>query len=1139
MDPATIAIISTIVTIVGTIFGVFVAVTQLLDFYHKYQEKQRLKRQSSPQSPSLKASAKRAKYPTSRQDWGEAIAAPKFYGRSQELDQLCAWIRDDYCRLVIILGIGGVGKTALSIKLGQQIRDQFEVVIWRSLREAPPLGVLLPDVLRAIANTPDFQAPEGRSAQITLLLDYLSQVRCLLILDNGETIMQGGEQAGEYRDGYEGYGELLQRVSGTSHKSCLVLTSRENPKEIAAVEKENPLVRCLPLGGLTVAAAEELFQDRHLKGSNEQQRTLIAFYQGNPLALKIVSTTIQDLFDSDIAQFLTSNPGVFGDIRDLLTQQCDRLSKLERSVMFWLAVHREPVTIAALRDLVSDRANLLEALQSLVRRCLIEKTATQFTLQPVIMEYFTDQLIQQVSGELTSDSETERSNQTFLNRYPLIQATTQDYVRGTQERLILAPVAQKLIDRWGSATVIETQLKQVLVAQRNQQPGYTGGNVLNLLRHLQIDLSGSDFSQLAIWQAYLQGVSLQHTNFAGSDLAQCVFNQAFDSIFSIAFNPDGTLLATGDAKGSISLWRLADYQQVATFSGHTYCVRAIAFSPSGHLLASTSDDDTVRLWDVSSGNCLKILDEQIVEAVGVAFSPNGQFLASASHNCTIKLWDVETGQCLRVLQAHRFVRSLSFSPNSKILASSAGRAIKLWEVETGELLKTLEGHTDQVASVAFSLKDQRLASGSWDKTIRLWEVNTGECLNVLQGHHDWVFFVAFSPDGELLASGSGDKTVKLWQINIGQCLETLRGHRNFVRSGTFSPDGQIIACGGEGEEVKLWSVKTRQCLKTLLGYQSWVDSVVISPDNQTLVAGYGDGMVRFWSLNTGQCLKSLQGHTDRVSAVVISSDGQIIASGSVDHTIRLWDATTGECFKVLQGHTDGINSLAFSPDSQLLASGAGLDPAVRLWDARTGQCLKTFEGHTNWIRAVTFSPDGQKLAVGSELLVILWDVNTGHCLKKLESHQKWGSGVIFSPDGQSLITYGDQIKVWDASTGQLVNTISDHAHWVGSAVLSSNGQVLFGNESYTIRLWSVSTGECFKALQGHTGGIQAVALTSDDRILVSGSRDETIKIWDVETGECLRTLKAERPYEGMNITGTTGLSTAQKQTLKALGAIEN
>ncbi|NJL41556.1 MAG: hypothetical protein HC899_36355 [Leptolyngbyaceae cyanobacterium SM1_4_3] len=162
----------------------------------------------------------------------------------------------DYCHLVLILGIGGVGKTSLSIKLGQQIQDQFEVVIWRSLREAPPLDVLLPDILRAIASNPDVQPPEDVTAQLTQLLDYLGQNRCLLILDNGESVMQGGEQTGEYREGYESYGVLFQRIGYTSHKSCLVLTSRENPKEIAVSIGDSPLIQCLPLIGLTVETAK-------------------------------------------------------------------------------------------------------------------------------------------------------------------------------------------------------------------------------------------------------------------------------------------------------------------------------------------------------------------------------------------------------------------------------------------------------------------------------------------------------------------------------------------------------------------------------------------------------------------------------------------------------------------------------------------------------------------------------------------------------------------------------------------------------------------------------------------------------------------------------------------------------------------
>lgn len=1135
-----------IAAVIAGIVAFVASVVQIVDFWQKRRENRRINDRpvSQPISQSRSPGLHLAQAQLPRQDWGAAIAAPTFYGRKAEVDQLSRWILDDYCRLVVILGIGGVGKTTLSIKLGQQIQDRFEVVIWRSLREAPPLEMLLPDVLKAIANDPDLQASEGRNNQITQLLNYFNQVRCLLILDNGESIMQGGEQAGEYREGYEGYGELFQRVGGTSHKSCLVLTSRENPKEISVTTKDNPLVRCLPLMGLTVTAAEELFHDRHLRGTDDQQRSLIAFYQGNPLALKIVSTTIEDLFDGDIAQFLVSNPGVFGNIRNLLAQQCDRLSNLERSVMFWLAIHREPVAVTVLQDLVGDRSNLLEALQSLVRRSLIERTATQFTLQPVIMEYFTEQLIQQASTELIAGDIVDPVTQPLvLHRYPLMQATAKDYVREAQERLILDPIVRRLLNQWGNSKIVAEQLKQNLTAlQRSpQSSSYEAGNLLNLLRYLQADLTGVDFSNLIIWQAYLQGTTLQRTNFTNTNLTNCVFNEAFDRVKTVAFSPDGILLAMGDSRGDILLWQLPDYQHSVTLTGHTDSVNQIVFCPDGNLLASGSNDQTARLWDIHSGQCLRTLDDHTREVKGIAFSPDGQCLATASYDFTIRLWNVESGQCLCTLQEQTYTYSVAFSPNGTMLASSAGKTITLWDVETRQVLKILEGHCNSVRSVVFNPDGQQLASGSWDQTVRLWDVNTGKCIHELTGHQRFVWTVAFSPNGEHLVSGSADKTIKLWQTNTGQCLETLHGHDDEVRSVTFSPDGQMLASSSGEQEVKLWSMQIRQCLKTLVGYQSCVTSIAVCSDDETLVAGHGDGKVRLWSIKTGQCSRMLQGHTDWIFAVAISPDGQAITSGSWDKTIRLWNATTGECFKILRGHTKPVISLAFSPDGQYLASGGGEDHAVKLWDLKTGQCLKTFEGYTTWVDTLAFSPDGQTLAIGLDACVFLWKVNNEQNPKKLEGHKNWVSGVTFSPDGQFLVSCGDSIQIWDARTGEALRTIEGHTNWVNSVIFNSNGQILMSSsEDQTIRFWSMETGKCLKVLQGHTSGVTTIALTSNDQILASGSRvDETIKIWNVETGECLRTLRAERPYEGMNITGTTGLTIAQKQTLKALGAIEN
>lgn len=1146
MDLAT---IGAIVTFIGTLIGVVVGIIQLIEFWQKHKEKRKLLKRSSVKQSSLQeAGLFRNEHSTPRQDWGEAIAASAFYGRSEELDRLKEWIVKDYCRLVGILGIGGVGKTTLSIKLGQQVQDQFEVVIWRSLREAPPPEALLEDVLKVVANNPDLSIPDGLNAKITQLLEYFNQVRCLLILDNGESILRGKEQTGEYVDGYEGYGEIFRRIGGTSHKSCVVLTSRENPKEIALAIRDNPSVRCLSLTGLTIMALEALFNDRGLRGTEDDQRSLINFYQGNPLALKIVSTTIEEIFDGEIAQFLDSNPGVFGDIRDLLEQQCNRISELERGVMFWLAIHREPVSLSALRESLLTEvqgANLLEALQSLVRRSLIERTATLFTLQPVVMEYFTEQLIQQVSAELANFSASNfLTQQSFLNHYALMQATVPEYVREVQQRLILSPVIQKLIKRWGSQENATNQLKQIIATlqQSPRQPGYTAGNILNLLRQLQTDLRDLDFSNLTIWQAYLQGTILQRTNFANSELAHCIFSETFDRVFTVAFSPDGTVIAIGDGVGDIWLWRLGDYQHIATSIGHTDSVHAIAYSPDGKLLVSGSSDSTIRIWDVNSGQCLHILQGHNREVWAIAFSPNGQLFASSSMDATVRLWDMETLTCLHILQGHTAsVASVSVSPDGQLVASgSLDTTIKLWDIKTGQLLTTLP-EDGEIKALAFSPDSQILASGSDSHNVILWDVRTGQRLQVLQGHDSWLLSIAFSPDGELLVSSSEDQTIRIWLLSTGQCLKTLRGHTDGVDAVAVSPNGQIIASGSEAQEIKLWSIQTGQCLKTFLGYQSWVISIAISPDAQIVAGAYGDRTIKLWSIQTGQCLKELQGYGACVWKVSISPDGQLLASASSDDKARLWDIKTGQCIKILRGHIRYVYAVAFSPDGQILATSGGDDCSVKLWDVATSEEIKTLEGHRDYIGVVAFSPDGQKLASGSaDDTVRLWDVRTGQCLNILKGHQVWVNAVAFSPDGQILATHGDDLKLWNANTGECIKMLEGHTDWVGSVVFTPDGQVLIsGSQDRTIRFWSVDTGECLKILQEHNNAVEAVVVSTDGKILVTGSRDETIKIWELETGECLKTLRSDRPYESMNLSRVTGLTTAQRQALKALGAIED
>ncbi len=1106
-----------------------------------------------------------------RSDWGEVVDVATFCGRQRELAELEQWIRNDRCRVVTLLGIGGIGKTTLSIRLAQTMLPDFDFIVWRSLYNAPLLEELLADCIQTLSE--QYIAPTLQSGDksITLLIELLRKRRCLLVLDNVETLLQAESLEGGYRQGYERYELLFRRIAEMSHQSCLLLTSREMLSELEPLEGSQAAVRVLKLAGLEQAASQELLKDKELHGSQQDWSHLIQRYSGNPLALKIVAATVRDLFGGDIAAFVQKGPVNLHTLQHLLNQQFAQLTRLELDILYWLAIERELILLEQLHrnfSRVLSMSELVVAVKALRRRCLIERgeRVATFTLQPEVMEYVSERLVERVSEEIISVSPN------LLITHALMKALSNDDIRESQGRMLIQPVLTQLLKHYRDEREVEQQLFLLLRLLREKPEnahGYGGGNLLNLLASLKGHLRHVDFSALSIRQAYLQGVGAQDANFFGAHIAESLFMEPIGSISSMTLSPDGKYLAVGSISGQICVWRVADKTLLLTLRGHSRFVWTLAFSPDSTLLASSGYDSTIKLWAIAGeeafrGQCLQTLSGHEKWVRSLSFNADGSLLVTGGDDEMVRVWDVHKGTCLHVLGGHKgSVWSVATSPDGTCLVTGGDdEVVRVWDMRSGTCIHVLHGHTSMAMAVAFHPSGNMCASGGEDGSIHLWDALSGRHVTTLQLHSRRAASIAFNAEGTLLASGSLNGEVEVWGI-AGESdpyhLRTLPGHPIWVSMVAFGPDN-LLASISYGGQVKLWEVESGRCLGTIQGYSHVICTLAFNSDGSLLAHGDDHGMLRVWDVESGRCLTSFQAHAGRIWSVQFSPDGKMIASGGDDQgaSVKLWKVQetprkiSEHAFRILYGHTTMIWSVAFSSDGRKIAS-SGFDRTVKIWEVgaqKKDDHLLILAGHTTFIWSVTFSPDGSLLASGDNDGVInVWDTKSGQCLTTLQGGSAAVGALAFNADG-NILRSGDSdgnISEWQvgkegATYIRKVVSGQGSANWTKAMAFNQDGTLLaLGCDQQRIRLWhsgEKSTLRVFSTLALEGGQVWSVAFSPAGHLLASGDDDGNLMLWDVASGTVHQVLHSDRPYERMNIYGVKGITQAQRENLKALGAIE-
>ena len=465
----------------------------------------------------------------------------------------------------------------------------------------------------------------------------------------------------------------------------------------------------------------------------------------------------------------------------------------------------------------------------------------------------------------------------------------------------------------------------------------------------------------------------------------------------INFSPDGKTVTSVSSFGTLKVWDINSVKEIQTpqFQWDVDATPTIVkFSPDGKTLASQLEEyktgkTKLKLWDVKSGKEIETLKTGYVNSI--SFSPDSKTLASLDDG-TVKLWNLNNGEEIKTLNVKQHkpynpvkVMNVIFSPDSKTLASLADDGtVGLWNLNNGRNIKTLntDKYLSYFTSLSFSPDGKTLASASWDGTVKLWDINSnGEIKTLIE--HKYVKSVTFSPDGKTLGSVSWDGTVKLWDVNSGREIKTLKiGKIGDVNIISFSLDGKTLASASDSNKVKLWDINSGREIKTLetniIGYYRVI--VSFSTDGKTLASAFSDGTVKLWDVNSGREIKTFKRQSSIDVSFSFSSDGKTLASTSASGTLKLWDVNSGREIKTLKTDEYCLEHISFSPDGKTLAC-SSYSGTMKLWNIDTGGEIKTFKGYryTN----VSFSPDGKTLAsILEDNTIILWNFDLDDLLVK-------------------------------------------------------------------------------------------------------------------------------------------------------------
>jgi RNA polymerase sigma factor (sigma-70 family) len=631
---------------------------------------------------------------------------------------------------------------------------------------------------------------------------------------------------------------------------------------------------------------------------------------------------------------------------------------------------------------------------------------------------------------------------------------------------------------------------------------------------------------------------------------------------SLAFSPDGKILAARSQDGTIVLWDAPTGKELQRFRGPPGLLDSgslIAFSPDSRILAAPADASHVSLWEVAKGKPVRSFALPEVKGVRggddlhtIRFSNDGKLLAVGGTNSTYVL-DVTGGQPLHHFKEN--IGGFTFAPDGRSLILQVidlprgKNDLQMWSVQTKKVFRHHEipvglGHQkgrseELICDIAFSPDGTIVATSGTDRII-LWAAATFEVRTLIEAKMGQVKNLAFTPDGRSLVSGSeSDGKVHVWDASTGKELRQFDGRLGTLRSMALSPDGRMLAAGGVHNTIRLWNLPTGQERFTeQQGHDAQVNSVSYSPDGSLLASGGENGQVWIWHTATGKPLRQIRGTTPR--QVAFSPDGKRLALLSPGmyfwgKFIDIYDAATGnKLFRLDHGDVKEVSAVAFSANGKTIVSTDWKDSGVKgsggicglsVWETSTGQRLRHLSVAGFYPRCLALSPDGMSAAVGggsepNQGLIRLWDLQREREVLAYPVPGHVITSLAFSPDGRMLVSAGSDraVRLWEVVTGKQIFVRKEHSGAGYVVAFSSDGRIVASGsgagvhenplqEQDSIELWDVATGKEVQRLQGHRSSVTSLAFAPDGSRLASGLRNSAVMVWDVPRARRVQQLE--------------------------------